>query len=159
MLAHQRVLDGFCVLLRSSSMRLIIFLLIALAIGKVGTQAYIRQQSATATIINAYREHALAACRQSGLVPAHSNYNGQVSTGSDSNHNIELIIGRKELDVRLWQTSHRDWSTKYRDPFLIIKSGAAGATSACEYDINRGTVHASRDRNRVANAPTRSTTN
>ena len=37
-------------------MRVILFLLIVLAVGKIGMQSYIRQQSAKDTIINAYRE-------------------------------------------------------------------------------------------------------
>jgi hypothetical protein len=133
-------------------MRLIIFLLFALAIGKVGTQAYIRQQSATATIINAYREHAVAACRQSA-------FGGQISQGLGTNPDIELVIGKSDLDVRLWQTSHRDWSARYRDPFLIVRSGPAGSQTACEYDINRGTVLAHREHNRLANAAARRTAN
>ena len=96
------------------------------AFGKVGAQAYIRQQSANEIIVSAYREHALAACQQSGQ--------------KTPNVSVELIIGKDDLNVRLWQTGHAQWSARYRDPFLLIKSTGRDRAVVCEYDINRGTV-------------------
>ncbi len=107
-------------------MRILIFFLLALALGKVGAQSYIRQQSANETIVSAYREHALAACQQ----------NGQKTP----NVSVELVIGKSDLNVRLWQTGHAQWSARYKDPFILIKSKANDRAVICEYNINRGTV-------------------
>lgn len=129
-------------------MRIIVLILVVLAIGKVGVQSYIRQDSAKATIINAYREHALAACRQ--YVHQTANNAGAIADqGSQAyrpDHgttiSVDLIIGNSTLDVRLWQTSHSLWSARYRDPFIIVQSSNPDGRSICEYDINRGTVQA-----------------
>lgn len=113
-------------------MRVILFLLFALAVGKIAAQSHIRQQSANKTIINVYREHALAACRQ---------YTGDTGTAS-SPVSIKLVIGKEDLNVRLWQTSHRNWSARYQDPVIVIATKGPGGRAVCEYDINSGTVHA-----------------
>ena len=115
-------------------MRVILFLLFALAVGKIAAQSHIRQQSANKTIINAYREHTLAACRQ---------YTGNTGVASPP-ISIKLVIGREDLNVRLWQTSHKKWSARYQDPVIVIATQGAGERTVCEYDVNSGTVHALR---------------
>ena len=129
-------------------MRVILLILFALAIGKVATQSYIRQDSAKTTIINAYREHALAACRQhlsraSGSVGATQDRGSQAyRPDHNTSVSVDLIIGNSNLDVRLWQTSHSHWSARYRDPFIVVKTNSASGLSVCQYDINHGTVQA-----------------
>ncbi|MFY0613784.1 MAG: hypothetical protein JXQ99_19795 [Hyphomicrobiaceae bacterium] len=115
-------------------MRVILFLLIVLAIGKVATQHHIRQQAANNTIINAYRSYAVAACQQYAVNP------GSLSTPV----RIKLEIGNKNLDVQLWQTSHRQWAARYQDPVIVIETENGGQTSVCAYDINSGAVLAHR---------------
>ena len=115
-------------------MRVILFLLIVLAVGKIGMQSYIRQQSAKDTIINAYRDHALAACRH---------YTGATDNAAHP-ASIKLVIGKEELNVRLWQTSHRKWSARYKDPIIVIATQGPNERVVCEYDINSGTVYALR---------------
>jgi hypothetical protein len=115
-------------------MRVILLLLIALAAGKVLTQVYIRQQAAESTIINAYRAQAIAACQRLSAYPPY--YRSSVS--------VELEIGNKNLNVQLWQTSHRLWSARYEDPIILVRTEDRGHTSVCAYDINSGTVIADR---------------
>ena len=43
-------------------MKLVLCILVALALGKVGAQVYIRQKSIEDTVVQAYRQHAIAAC-------------------------------------------------------------------------------------------------
>ena len=111
-------------------MRVILLLLIALAAGKVLTQVYIRQQAAENTIINAYREYAIAACQRFSPHPA-------VYRSPES---IRLEIGNKDLNVQLWQTSHRLWSARFENPIIVIRTRSRGHTAVCAYDINSGTV-------------------
>ncbi|MGI9480542.1 MAG: hypothetical protein ACR2PI_27885 [Hyphomicrobiaceae bacterium] len=115
-------------------MRVILLLLFALAIGKVATQHYIRQQAADNTIINAYRTYAMAACQQYAADP--NAFSTPVS--------IKLEIGNKNLSVQLWQTSHRQWAARYQDPVIVIETESGGLTSICAYDINSGAVLAHR---------------
>lgn len=112
-------------------MRVILFVLFALAVGKIAAQSHIRQQSANNTIINAYREHALAACRQYAVNRAHM-----------TPLSIKLVIGNDDLNVRLWQTSHSQWAARYQDPIIVIASQDANGRSVCKYDINSGTADA-----------------
>lgn len=134
-------------------MRVILFLLVALALGKVGTQSYIRQQSAKDTIINAYREHALAACRQTKVSEVLPGGQGgaasgelvrsgtfQQTPGGEDGVSVELVIGKADVNVRLWQTSHVHWATRYKDPFLIVRTASSEGPVVCEYDITRGTA-------------------
>ena len=128
-------------------MRLIVFMLIALALGKVGTQTYIRQQSAQVTIISAYREPALVACRKKfggfNATSASRPSNRSITPPPQSERvSIELMIGNQNLNVRLWQTSHAQWSARYRDPFLIVKAQGRSDRPVCEYDINNGVAQA-----------------
>ena len=129
-------------------MRVFIFILLALAIGKVGTQAYVRQDSAKNTIINAYRDHALAACRSylgnAAGTPAVKPDPGSQAYRPDHDvkYSFDLMIGNPKVDVRLWQTSHSRWSARYRDPFILVRSQGANGAAVCEYDINHGTVYA-----------------
>jgi hypothetical protein len=128
-------------------MRLIVFMLFALAFGKIGTQTYIRQQSAQDTIINAYREHALAACRKRfggfRAATAQAPRGRSIVPKTQSERlSIELMIGKQDLNVRLWQTSHAQWSARYRDPFLIVRAQGQGNRPVCEYDIKNGRAYA-----------------
>ena len=131
-------------------MRVMILLLFALAIGKIATQSYIQRQSAKKTIMNAYREHALAACQAKGFDTGHA-WSGQSRQSATrrgfadtSKVSFQLVIGKRDLNVRLWQTSHRSWSARYADPFIIIRTrnGPNGA-GFCEYNVSNGSVHAS----------------
>jgi len=129
-------------------MRVMLLMLMALAIGKVVTLAYIRQKSATETIISAYREQAVAVCQRqvTGIAPRGVEpVPGRAGDALQTDLKVELIIGREDLNVRLWQTSHPKWSARYRDPYLIIKSGDPSGPQTCKYDIKRGTAQAQLD--------------
>lgn len=132
-------------------MRIIVLMLFVLAFGKVGTQSYIRQESAKATIIKAYREHALVACKPYLARVNSAGPSGELLPDSGrqgtrpilaSSVSVDVIIGNPDLDVRLWQTSHSYWSQRYSDPFIIVRSDASPSPAICQYDINRGTVQA-----------------
>ncbi|MBU2534082.1 MAG: hypothetical protein KKB37_15175, partial [Alphaproteobacteria bacterium] len=128
---------------------ILLFMLFALAIGKVGAQSYIRQQSASETILNAYRGNALAACRQQTLgtefAKKLADQLAVVSSKQPSANgavSVELVIGKRDVNVRLWQTSHAEWSTRYSDPFIVVRASNQQGTTVCEYNINRGSAHA-----------------
>ncbi|MEO0730631.1 MAG: hypothetical protein AAFY64_09640, partial [Pseudomonadota bacterium] len=50
---------------------------------------------------------------------------------------VELTIGKRDLDVYLWQIHHRLWDARYRHPYLVITADAHTAHIYCEYDIVR----------------------
>ncbi len=123
-------------------MKTIVLILIVLAAGKIGAQVYIRQQSIEATILTAYREHAIAACRQSSSYyappPAYGTDAAAPAVGEIVD--VRLSVGKKDLDVRLWQTNNKYWSARYRDPFIVVETRTPTGVSVCEYDINNGRI-------------------
>ncbi len=106
--------------------------LIALAlavVGKLGLQEYLRQDATHHVIVNAYREHAIAACQQRAGESVNLAAWAQPSS-------VRLSIGKSDLDVYLWQTNHRLWNARYRNAYLYVTIDDARAHVYCEYDIS-----------------------
>jgi len=99
-----------------------------LVVGKLGLQEYLRQDATHQVIITAYREHAIAACRQR----ANQDVN-QAAWSQPSS--VRLSIGKSDLNVYLWQTNHRLWNARYRNAYLYVTIDDAKAHVYCEYDI------------------------
>ena len=123
-------------------MKGLLFVLVTLAATKVGTQEYIRRQSAYDTIMMAYREHAIAGCRYRAFemlkLPAHAAAKSYKAWSQPTE--IELTIGRNELEVSLWQTTNVLWSKRFRDPFIFVTFDTQPARFLCVYDIKRATA-------------------
>ncbi len=124
-------------------MKLVLCILVALALGKVGAQVYIRQKSVEDTVVQAYRQHAMAAC---GL---HASAKAKAQGGPFLDRDlaappphVALAIGQPDLDVWLWQTSNPAWETRFSDPFLVVTTRAGETTTTCAYDIRNAKVHA-----------------
>jgi hypothetical protein len=45
------------------------------------------------------------------------------------------MIGRRSVNVHLWQVDSDQWNARYRNPYLFISTGQRSATAYCEYDI------------------------
>jgi hypothetical protein len=106
-----------------------ILIAVALAVvGKLGLHEYPRQDATHQVIINAYREHAIAACRHRAGDTVSQAAWGQAS-------NVRLTIGKSDLNVFLWQTNHRLWNARYRNAYLYVTVDDAKAHVYCEYDI------------------------
>lgn len=113
-------------------MRVVKGILVAIALlvmGKLGLQEYLRQKATHNVIVNAYREHAIAACQQRS---AHTINQAAWSRPSS----VRLTIGKSDLDVYLWQTNHRLWNARYRNAYLYVTIDDANAHIYCEYDIS-----------------------
>jgi len=106
----------------------IVLTAILLAVGNFGLQIYLRQDATQNVIISAYREHAIAACRQNGG----QNIN-QAAWSQPSD--VRLSIGKGDLDVYLWQTNHRLWNARYRNAYIYVTIDHATSHIYCEYDI------------------------
>ncbi|MGI9422339.1 MAG: hypothetical protein ACR2PA_04040 [Hyphomicrobiaceae bacterium] len=106
----------------------IVLTAILLAVGNFGLQIYLRQDATQNVIISAYREHAIAACRQNGG----QNIN-QAAWSQPSD--VRLSIGKGDLDVYLWQTKHLLWNARYRNAYIYVTIDHATSHIYCEYDI------------------------
>lgn len=99
-----------------------------IAVGKIGLQEYLRQDATHNVIITAYREHAIAACRQNAAESINQAAWSQPTS-------VKLTIGKGDLDVYLWQTNHRLWNARFRNAYLYITIDDEKAHVHCEYDI------------------------
>jgi len=143
---------GSAVLSGAGNMRALIFVLFVLALGKVGLQAYIQREATETTIINAYSDRALAACgidqQAAGTGRMRPSARRQryeslpATTAPEPNARFELVIGQSDVNVRLWQTSHAQWSTRYSAPFVRVIIESATGPVICDYDINNARVYA-----------------
>ncbi len=115
-------------------MRVLLFLLILLAAAKIGAHEYIRRDATHAALMSAYREHAVAACRQRLMHQENASADGRARTIST----VTLSIGDSTLDVHIWQTSHPSWQDRYRTPYLNVRFSEADQASLCRFDVTRG---------------------
>ncbi len=97
--------------------------------GNFALQEYIRQNATQSVIVEAYREHAIAACRQN------SDQNLRNAAWNDPS-NVRLSIGKSDLNVYVWQTNHRLWKPRYSNAYLYITINNNNAHIYCEYDIS-----------------------
>ncbi|MEM9356447.1 MAG: hypothetical protein AAGB04_09550 [Pseudomonadota bacterium] len=97
--------------------------------GNFALQEYIRQSATHAVIIDAFREHAIAACRQNSSEKLRN------ASWNQPSH-VRLSIGKSDLNVYLWQTNHRLWKARYSNAYLYITITDDNAHIYCEYDIS-----------------------
>lgn len=113
--------------------RAIVVILAVMACIKLGTHVYFYKTATNDIIIESYRTRAIAACTRNGQ-------HGPLKVPSKAwryPKRVELTIGKRDLDVYLWQIHHRLWDARYRHPYLVITADAHTAHIYCEYDIVR----------------------
>ncbi len=110
-------------------MKGIVVALALFAVAKISVAEYFFRTSARDVIVSAYRDRAVAACRsdnRAAPVP--------VSVWTQSAE-VRLVIGKSDLDVKLWQVDHQLWDARFRNPYLVLTAGDASGTVVCEYDV------------------------
>ena len=112
-------------------MKPLLIVLAVLATAKVLHHEYLFRTSTREVIIQAYRERAVLACQKDALGTM-LGINPQAWSTPSS---ITLAIGKRNLDVHLWQVDHKNWSARYRNPYLFISAGQRSTAVTCEYDI------------------------
>lgn len=112
-------------------MKTVVFILVLLAGFKLGHQEYLYRSATRDAILAAYKDRAVQACQKDGRT-ASFGLTPQAWTGSNS---IQLVIGKANLDVQLWQVDNQLWNARYRNPLLILSTGSRTGQVYCEYDI------------------------
>ncbi|MAI46333.1 MAG: hypothetical protein CBC34_010275 [Hyphomicrobiaceae bacterium TMED74] len=107
----------------------IIITVVLLFTGNFALQEYIRLSAKHDVIVDAFREHAIAACRQNSNEKLRNAAWNQASQ-------VRLSIGKSDLNVYLWQTNHRLWKARYSNAYLYITINDDKAHMHCEYDIS-----------------------
>jgi hypothetical protein len=117
-------------------MKPLLIVLAVLAGAKIVHSEYLFRTATRDVIIQAYRERALQACQKDALGPMLGVTPQSWSTPSS----ISLAIGKRNIDVHLWQVDHKMWNARYRNPYLFISAGQRSAAATCEYDIVNATA-------------------
>jgi hypothetical protein len=115
-------------------MKAVVFFLALLAALKLGHQEYLYRTATSDVIIGAYRERAVQACQRDGRGTSY----GLAAHAWANPESIRLVIGKSNLDVRLWQIDHQLWNAKFRNPYLVLTAPSRSGSIYCEYDV----VHA-----------------
>lgn len=114
-------------------MRALVFFLALLSIAKVGYHEYMYRLATSEVIVAAYRERAVTACQRD--TRGQSIANGAVWSKLDS---VKLVIGKGNLDVRVWQVDHALWNARFRNPYLFLSGQENGQRFYCEFDVVHG---------------------
>jgi hypothetical protein len=114
-------------------MRAIVVALAVLACAKLGSHAYFYRAATYDIIVKTFKNRALVACADSGArgqfrIPA------RVWSQPES---VALEIGKRALDVPLWQINHQHWHARYKDPYIVVTANRQSASIVCEYDVTR----------------------
>jgi len=113
--------------------RLVVVALATLAGLKIAAQAYLYRDATNDIIVSTFQPRAVEACAANGLSGPL-----RVPRAAWSNpREVELEIGRRDLNVAIWNISHRLWETRYKAPYLVLTADAETAHIYCTYDIRR----------------------
>jgi hypothetical protein len=116
-------------------MRLFVLALALLAGAKVWTQDTLFRAGAEEALIAAYREHAIQACQKQTKT-----LDGAPARGSNWMRpaSIRLATGSQTVKVYIWQVDHALWSSRFRNPYLVLSAGESSGGLSCEYDVLYG---------------------
>ncbi|MGD9804602.1 MAG: hypothetical protein AB7O71_07630 [Hyphomicrobiaceae bacterium] len=114
-------------------MRVLVFVLLLLAAAKVGTQQYLVSATKDEIIIAAYRERAVAACRDVARTTRL-----ELAASWAPPEDIRVVIGKGTLDVAIWQIGNTLWETRYKAPYLMFPMKMVPRPVYCEFDIAQG---------------------
>jgi hypothetical protein len=110
-------------------LRVLVLTLAVLAGAKIFAQERLYRDGAGDALIRAYRERAMAAC-QSAYMPVSS----PVLPLWTRPASVDLVIGRSNVDVQIWQLGSDRWPARFKHPHVVLKLDSDGAP-VCEYDV------------------------
>lgn len=112
-------------------LRALVVTLAVLAGAKIFAQERLFRDGSEEAILRAYSDRAMAAC-QSASVPG-SAVSMPLWTKPTS---VDLVIGRSNVDVRLWQIASERWPLRFKHPHIVLTLDSSGDTRPmCEYDV------------------------
>jgi len=114
-------------------MRVFVFVLLLLVAAKVRTQQYLASTAKDELIVAAYRDRAVAACRN-----AARNTLLELSNAWTPPREMRVVIGKGTLDVGLWQIDSALWEARYRTPYLVFPILESPKPIYCQFNIAQG---------------------
>ena len=92
-------------------LRALVITLALLAGAKIWAQDRLYRDGAQEALLRAYRERAIAACQSEQIFRAGAG--GPLWTRPAS---VDLVIGRSNVDVRIWQLRSERWPARFKHP-------------------------------------------
>jgi hypothetical protein len=111
-------------------MRILLLIIAVFAVANFSLHEYLDRTAKRDVIISAFKEHAIAACQREATGVA------QEPEAWARAANVILKIGKSDLDVYIWQTKHKLWRARYKNPYLYVTLNRTADGMYCEYDIN-----------------------
>lgn len=132
-------------------MRAFVLVLALLAGLKIWASEQLFRSAAEEAVVNAYRERAVAACqREAGREVAGRDAARELRSGSlmaaawAKPAQIRLVIGKRNLEVNIWDRDNALWNTRYKSPYLLLSPPEGTGLGVCEYDVTLGQAAISR---------------
>lgn len=111
-------------------LRALVVTLAVLAGAKLWAQERLYRDGAQEALMRAYRDRAIAACQS-----AHVPYSGARTLLWTQPSSVDLVIGRSNVDVHIWQLGSERWPLRFKHPHVVLTLGGAELSSICEYDV------------------------
>lgn len=112
-------------------MRTIAIVLAALFVLKIAVQEYIWRAATEEALVAAYGERAVEACRHDAKAK------GLATADTARPRDVRFSVGNPDADVSLWDVNNRQWTKRYRTPYLRLTLINGDARFACSYDLNQ----------------------
>ena len=122
-------------------MRALVLVLVLLAGAKVAIQERFYRTATEDAPVAAYRDRAIDACQKHAKDAKPQP--GTAPLAWTRPASIDLVIGRRDLDVRIWDVDNELWAMRYKHPFLVLRPGDRAQGLACQYDLTWGGVQIS----------------
>lgn len=125
-------------------MRAFVLLLALLAGLKIWASEQLFRSAAEDALVAAYRDKAVAACQKEAGVkePGRDVKAGLASAAAAAAWarpaDIRLVIGKRGVDVNIWDRDNALWAVRYKYPFLVLKAAEGSGQGTCEYDVTLG---------------------
>lgn len=110
-------------------MRTIAIVLAALFLLKIAVQEYIWRAATEEALVAAYGERAMEACRHNAKAK------GMTAVDTARPRDVRFSVGNPDADVSLWDVNNKQWTKRYRTPYLRITLSAGEKRLACTYDL------------------------
>lgn len=117
-------------------MRIFVVLLGLMALAKFGVHEHLYRTATRDALVAAYRERAALACQKDARGQSLA-LGAQFWTRPAE---FKVVIGKSDLDVRVWQIDHAQWNARFRNPYLWLMSSERPGELYCEFDVLHGTA-------------------
>lgn len=119
-------------------MRVVVILLAVLAGAKILAQEWIARSAIEEALIAAYRDRAVEACQNAASKDIRAAPSAGPPAGWTRPSETRLVVGRRGVDVGIWDLDNPLWPTRFKRPFLVLVPPEGLGGLVCEFDVTLG---------------------